>query len=314
MVFLPWARSSRSWAGAPPRVESFRRGVAAIDTAGYWTMTLTSCLTEAARRFGSAPAYVAENGLVLSYDELHRVSNEVAAGLAGQGVGEGDVVALIRPTPREYIVCYLAAAKLGAIATGVNTRLTDVEQDAVLGVAQPLLVLREADVEPASTVDALLAWWRVAGGVPPPLPDDPDRPVALVFTPGTTGLPKGVLFCNRQIDAVTAIDVGDRWGGGPRGLASTSLAPLGPMTKLAGNLRGGGTSYLMRRWSAEAALRAVAEHGVNFLGGIPTQVALMIEQPSFDDVDLSSLQAIVIGGGPGTPVLVRSGRLPVWLA
>src|SRR5207248_11295685 len=36
IVFLPWARSSRSWAGAPPRVESFRRGVAGIDTAGYW--------------------------------------------------------------------------------------------------------------------------------------------------------------------------------------------------------------------------------------------------------------------------------------
>ena len=77
------------------------------------------------------------------------------------------------------------------------------------------------------------------------LQEDPDRAVALVFTSGTTGLPKGVVFCNRQLDAVTAIDVGDRWGGGPRGLASTSLAHLGPMTKLAGNLRGGGTSYLI---------------------------------------------------------------------
>jgi acyl-CoA synthetase (AMP-forming)/AMP-acid ligase II len=271
-------------------------------------MTLTSCLEEAARRFGDAPAHVAENGLVLSYADLDRVSDEVAVGLGRRGVGEGDVLALALPTIPEYIVLYLAAAKVGAITAGVNTRLSSVEQEAVLGVAQPALVLREADVEPASTVDGLLGPWRVPGESPPALHDDPDRPVALVFTSGTTGLPKGVLFCNRQLDAVTAIDVGDRWGGGPRGLASTSLAHLGPMTKLAGNLRGGGTTFLMRRWSAEAALRAVAERGVNFLGGIPTQIALMLEHPSLASTDLSSLQAIVIGGGPATPALVRAAR------
>jgi acyl-CoA synthetase (AMP-forming)/AMP-acid ligase II len=271
-------------------------------------MTLTSCLDEAARRFGGAPAYVAENGLVLSYAELARIADEVAVGLARRGVRAGDVVALALPTIPEYFVCYLAAAKLGAITAGVNTRLSEVEQQAVLDVAKPVFVLREADVDPASSVDDLLPDLRVQGSAPPALGDDADRPVALVFTSGTTGMPKGVLFCNRQIDAVTAIDVGDRWGGGPRGLASTSLAHLGPMTKLAGNLRGGGTTYLMRRWSAGAALQAVAEHGVNFLGGIPTQIALMLEHPSLGATDLSSLRAIVIGGGPATPALVRAAR------
>jgi len=271
-------------------------------------MTLTSCLAESARRFGDAPAYAAENGLVLSYAELARLSDEVAVGLSGRGVSEGDVLALALPTIAEYFVCYLAAAKVGAITAGVNTRLSTVEQQAVLDVAKPALVLRESDVGSASTADEMLADWRVRGASPAELTDDPDRPVALVFTSGTTGLPKGVLFCNRQLDAVTTIDVGDRWGGGPRGLASTSLAHLGPMTKLSGNLRGGGTTYLMRRWSADAALRAVAEHGVNFLGGIPTQVALMLEHPSFDEFDLSSVQAIVIGGGPATPALVRTAR------
>jgi acyl-CoA synthetase (AMP-forming)/AMP-acid ligase II len=80
------------------------------------------------------------------------------------------------------------------------------------------------------------------------------------------------------------------------------------MTKLAGNLRGGGTTYLLRRWSAEAALQAVAEHGVSFLGGIPTQIALMLEHPALASTDLSSVQAIVIGGGPATPALVRAAR------
>ncbi|MBV8560944.1 MAG: AMP-binding protein, partial [Acidimicrobiia bacterium] len=271
-------------------------------------MTLASCLGEAARRFGETPVYVAENGLVLSYTELDRLSDEMAVGLARRGVKEGDVVALVLPTIPEYFVCYLAAAKVGAITAGVNTRLSEVEQQAVLDVAEPSLVLREADVVPAATVDGVLAGWRVPGSSPEPLAHDPDHPVALVFTSGTTGLPKGVLSCNRQLDAVTAIDVGDRWGGGPRGLASTSLAHLGPMTKLAGNLRGGGTTYLMRRWSAGAALRAVSEHGVSFLGGIPIQIALMLEHPALESTDLSSLQAIVVGGGPATPALVRAAR------
>lgn len=271
-------------------------------------MTLTSCLAEAARRFGDAPVYVAENGLVLSYEELNRVSGEVAAGLARRGLGAGDVLALALPTIPEYFVCYLAAARLGAVTAGVNTRLSSVEQDAVLGVAKPALVLREDDTGAASTVDELLGDWRTAGPPPDAPTEDAERPVALVFTSGTTGLPKGVQFCNRQLDAVTAIDVGDRWGGGPQALASTSLAHLGPMTKLQGNLRGGGTTYLMRKWSAEAALRAVADHGVNFLGGIPTQVALMLEHPTFGSTDLSSAQAIVIGGGPATPALVRAAR------
>jgi acyl-CoA synthetase (AMP-forming)/AMP-acid ligase II len=271
-------------------------------------MTLTSCLSEAARRFGDTPAYVAENGLAVSYADLDRLSDEVAVGLARRGVGLEDVVALALPTIPEYFVAYLAAAKLGAITAGVNARLSAPEQERVLDVAQPKLVLSAPEVEAAEHVDGMLADLRVGGAVPSPLGDDPDRPVALVFTSGTTGAPKGVLFCNRQLDAVTAIDVGDRWGGGPRGMASTSLAHLGPMTKLAGNLRGGGTTFLMRRWSAGAALSAVASHRVSFLGGIPTQIALMLEHPSFADADLSSVQAIVIGGGPATPSLVRAAR------
>src|SRR5438105_1418089 len=271
-------------------------------------MTLTSCLTEAARRFGTAPALAAENGLMLSYADVDRLSDEVAVGMRRRGVGAGDVVALVLPTIPEYTVAYLAAAKAGAITAGVNTRLSEAEQEGVLRVAEPKLVLSSSDVEPAETLDALLADLRVRGEAPPRIDDDPDRPVALVFTSGTTGAPKGALFCNRQLDAVTAIDVGDRWGGGPRGLASTSLAHLGPMTKLAGNLRGGGTTFYMRRWSAAAALQAVAERGVSVLGGIPTQVALMLRVDGFEGYDLSTLGAIVIGGGAATPSLVREAR------
>lgn len=279
---------------------------------------LGAILEEAARRFGDRPAYLSEEGLVLTYRDLDRLSDEVAAGLRAQGVGEGDVVALALPTVPEYPVAYLAAAKVGAITAGVNSRLAPPERAGVLAVARPRLVIATAELavegfetvvaEPAGDVEGILAGLRRRGEVPPALPDDPDRPVAIVFTSGTTGAPKGALFCNRQLAFITSVDVGDRWGGGGVGLAGTSLAHLGFMTKLPGFLRQGSTSYLVRRWRAAEALRLTAEHRMTTVAGIPTQVALMLRVPDFDRYDLSCVRAIVIGGGPATPSLVREAR------
>ena len=84
----------------------------------------------------------------------------------------------------------------------------------------------------------------------PPLDDDPDRPVAIVFTSGTTGPPKGAVFANRQLDFITTIDTGGKWDSGGAALAGNSFASLGPMTKLPGNLMRGGTTYLVDRWHA----------------------------------------------------------------
>ena len=281
-------------------------------------MTLPDLTRQAAQRFGDAPAIVAEDGWTMSYADLDCVSDEVAAGLSRRGIAEGAVIALALPTMPEYLVAYLAVAKLGAITTGVNARLSAPEREAVLGIADPALVLATAElapaggdvfeVAPASSVDSLLAELRRRGEGPAPLPHNEDRPVTIVFTSGTTGTPKGALFCNRQLAAVMAIDVGDRWGGGGRSLAGTSLAHLGPMTKLPGSLRLGGTMYLTRRWRADDALRRVQEDRLTSFGGIPTQLALMLASPDFDRYDLTSIQAIVMGGGPATPALVREVR------
>jgi len=283
---------------------------------------LGELIGEAARRFGGSPAFVAAEGWVVSYDDLDRLSDEVAAGLRRRGVAADDVVALVLPAIPEYVVAYLAAAKVGAITAGVNARLSPPERAGVLDVAAPRLVLATAElapvgpaagdvveVSPAVRADDVLAGLRTRGEVAPVIPDDPERPVAIIFTSGTTGAPRGAWFCNRQLAAVTAIDVGDRWGpGGARALAGTSFAHLGPMTKLAGNLRQGGATFLTRRWRADEALRLTAEHHMTGIGGIPTQLALMLRVPDFERYDLSSVRAIVIGGGPATPALVREAR------
>jgi len=279
---------------------------------------LAATIREAAARFGDAPAYVAEAGWPLSYAFLDRCSDEVAIGFARHGVREGAVVALVLPPGPEYLVCYLAAAKCGAITAGVNDRLTVAERDAVIERAAPALVvaapgcsptdLGAIEIELATHASDLLRSLRAGGDAPAPLAPDPERPVAIVFTSGTTGLPKGATYCNRQLEFITRTDVGEGWGGGTRGLTGTSFAHLGFMTKLAGNLRRGGTQFIMTRWTARGALELVERERMTTVAGVPTQLALMLRQPDFDRFDLASVELIVVGGGPLTPGLATEAR------
>jgi acyl-CoA synthetase (AMP-forming)/AMP-acid ligase II len=171
----------------------------------------------------------------------------------------------------------------------VNPRLTAAEQAELLGLVEPAAVLRdEAEVE------AL----RMAGAAPAPLPDDPDRLVAIVFTSGTTGVPKGAMFTNRQLEAITRADAGPAWGGGGPSLGSTSLAHIGFMTKFQWHVQKGGTTYLQQRWSADEALRLISEHRMANLGGVPTQLALILRSPRLGDYDLSCVRSVVLGAGP----------------
>jgi acyl-CoA synthetase (AMP-forming)/AMP-acid ligase II len=283
---------------------------------------LASTVREAGRRFGDRPAFVADAGWPLSYADLDRLSDEAAGGLIALGVGPGDVVALALPSTPEYAVAYAAVAKAGAIAAGINPRSTAAERAAVLEVAAPALVLATAELapsEPGMTVelvhlanratDVLDDLRRRADGLTVPvLADDPDRLVAIVFTSGTTGTPKGAVFGERELAAVTAADVGDRWDGGGPMLSGTQFAHVGFMTKLPWYLRLGTTTHLLDRWRAADVLRLIADEHMASIGGVAPQLALLLRQPDFDDHDLSAVKTIVMGGALSPPALVREAR------
>src|SRR5439155_11180962 len=66
--------------------------------------------------------------------------------------------------------------------------------------------------------------------------------------------------------------------------------------------------HMLRRWRAADALELFARERIPLVGGVPAQIALMLREPSFEDHDLSHVRAIVAGGGPSSPSLVREAR------
>jgi acyl-CoA synthetase (AMP-forming)/AMP-acid ligase II len=257
----------------------------------------------------------------LSYRDLHRVSDDVADGLASRGIGPGDVVALSVPSSPDYLVSYVAVAKAGATTVGVNPRLPADQRCAVLTVAAPSLVIGTADlmegvpagvlaeeVGLAASADEILTTLRRAHRPQARPPADDGRPVAIVFTSGTTGTPKGAVFTGRQLRAIAQIDAGSRRDGGGPMLASTELVHVGVMTKLPWYLRTGATLHLLRRWRAADALRVISRESMTSIGAIAPQVALLLRQPDFDSYDLRAVRTIVAGGAPSPPTLVLEAR------
>jgi acyl-CoA synthetase (AMP-forming)/AMP-acid ligase II len=261
-------------------------------------VTLAETIRAAAARFGPRAALVDPDGARTSYADLDARSDEVAAGLLAVGIAPGDVVLLRLPSDSAYVVACAAVAKVGAIAAGVNPRLAPPEQSAVRRVAGGAL-----EIESVDQVEALRR-----GGTVPPLEDDPERPVALVFTSGTTGEPKGALFRERQLAAVTRIDVADAWGDPSAAatpmLAATQFAHVGFTTKLPWYLRLGTTTHILERWRAADVLECIVEHRIPTLGGVAPQMALLLRE-DLESYDLSCVQTIVMGGAASPPAMVR---------
>jgi acyl-CoA synthetase (AMP-forming)/AMP-acid ligase II len=212
-------------------------------------------------------------------------------------------VALTLPSTTAYVVAYIGAAKAGAVTAGINPRLTEPERRACLDVVDPAVVLSSADEVARLVADG-------DGRDRPELPPDPDRPVVVVFTSGTTGLPRGATFANRQLAAITHIDVADRWGDGTTVpmLAGTQFAHIGFTTKLPWYLRLGSTTHLLARWRAADVLDLAERVRLPMLGGVSAQIALLLRDPRFDERDLSSVRQLVVGGGPSSPALVEEAR------
>lgn len=278
--------------------------------------TVVSVLRDAAKVNGDVeavvePAHGASPRRSVTFGEWDRAADGIAGWMARQGVQKGDVVCLLLPSCIDYALLYAAALRLGAITSGINPRLGRAEVQSVFDRTAPALIV----YDPAVTDAPDGAEWNVAeravavdnreGNAPRTIPSLTRRdPVAVVWTSGTTGLPKGALFDHANLAAVArGTDVLSH--AGDRRLSPLPFAHVGYMTRAWDEIANGVTTVITPTpWRAEEAVRILAEEAITVAQGVPTQWALMLGCAEIDTLDLGALRVAGTGAARMAPAQV----------
>ncbi|HEV3281231.1 MAG TPA: class I adenylate-forming enzyme family protein [Acidimicrobiales bacterium] len=271
--------------------------------------TVTDVLRTAAAVNGDAEAHVEPRTAGsarqrMTFAEWDRAADGVAGLLARQGAGRGSVVCLMLPSSIDYMVCYAGAARLGAVTSGINLRLGGPEVTSILGRTRPAVtVVEDGAPRPVGPLGAELERSEVraaAGGPPPtrwPTLSSTD-PVAVVWTSGTTGRPKGAVFDHRCLAAVAAgTDVLSEPG--DRRLSPLPFAHVGSMTRVWDEIASGVTTVITPTpWRAAEAIAILVEERITVAQGVPTQWALILSHPGLVGATFTPLR--IVGTGAST--------------
>jgi acyl-CoA synthetase (AMP-forming)/AMP-acid ligase II len=281
--------------------------------------TLTEVLRAAARVNADVEAYVepasGEHGRrALTFSGWDRAADGVAGLLATHGVSPGTVVCLLLPSSIDYMVVYAAAVRLGAITSGINLRLGAAEMASIIERTRPAVtVIDDGGVLPPGPTGAVLTRSDCASastGAPPsvrPIVHASD-PVAVVWTSGTTGLPKGAVFDHDSLRAVaTGTDVLSE--AGDRRLSPLPFAHVGSMTRVWDEAANGITTVITPTpWRASDAVAVMAAERITVAQGVPTQWALVLARPELASADLSTLRIAGTGASRVPAELVADMR------
>jgi acyl-CoA synthetase (AMP-forming)/AMP-acid ligase II len=263
------------------------------------------------------------DGRCISYGELAAAVRRCAAGLAARGVAGGEYVAVVDGGSLLSIATLLGAARIGAAAALMNPALTPSELRGLLknaGCAEVAVAgesyvdrLREAG---ATTVLADADLLGDDQAPPGPLgPADPvdqghdvgDRDALILFTSGTTGLPKAIGITNRQLSMrIRGMAAPFRADARPSvGMMCVPFFHVGGALGMLGSLYSGNTSVVQKRFDAGEWLRLVPAHRVSATFLVPTMLQRILDHPEFPGADLTSLVAIAYGAAAAPIALVR---------
>jgi acyl-CoA synthetase (AMP-forming)/AMP-acid ligase II len=226
-----------------------------------------------------------------------------AAEMVAAGVQPGDVVAITLPSGIDYAVAHHAAVRAGAVATGINPRLGPTERRHILDACAPALVIDEAPGD----IDAMAATGDPLRRL---VHRDAADPVAIVWTGGTTGLPKGVVFDHLCLSTMAA-GAAPLSTMGDRRLSPLPFSHVGTMTRTWDEWSHLITTVVTPTpWSPAATAALLVNEHITVCQGVPTQYALLcdhLERSHIGPAELSGLRLAGIGGARIPPELV--GRI-----
>ncbi len=295
------------------------RAVRAIVGLHRFGPTLAAGYLGAAARYPDAPALIDERG-TLTFDAVDRRTNALARGLAGHGLAEGDVVALMCRNHRGFVEATVACSKLGLHAVFLNTGFAGPQVAEVAAREQVAGIIYDeefaeviAGARSGSRSLACFVAWQddarrhgdtsldelIAGRVDTPLPPPQQPGRAVILTSGTTGTPKGANRPNpSSLTPVAAI-----LSAIPLRARQTTLiaAPLFHAWGYAHMLLStslSATLVLRRRFDPEDTARAIAAHRADALIVVPVMLQRILEcgPERLRAHDTSSLSVIAASG------------------
>ena len=291
-------------------------------------VSLTDFIFSSIDNFKTRQALVdGPSGRSLSYAEFGDAVRRVAASLAKRGFKKGDVCAIFSTNCPEYAVLFHAVAMLGGINTTLNPLYTGEEAafqlndaGAKLLVAAPQVIEKARDAAGLSKIEELFVFGEAEGATPfaslldsdgdvPSVEIDPKNDlVALPYSSGTTGLPKGVMLTHynlianmRQMDGLEYFHQDD---------ILLCVLPLfhiyGLVVVLNMGLHLGTTIVMMPRFDLEQFLSLIQKYRVTLSHIVPPIVLKLAKDPVVDNYDLSSLKMIFSGAAPLGPDLTSA--------
>ncbi len=259
------------------------------------------------------------SGRVVSYGQLEESVARMAGGLAAHGFDQGDVFAIMAPNLPEYATAFHGVATLGGINTTINPTYTAEEIDFQLRdsgarylLTIPMFMEQASKAAAAAGAEEIFVLGEAPGATPfaSLLESEPyvgyaevdpsEDLVALPYSSGTTGLPKGVMLTHRNLAANLAqgehaLDMDD-------GEVIIAVLPFfhiyGMQVLMNGVLYNGGTAVTMPRFDLEEFLRIIQEHQVTRAYVVPPIVLAMAKHPLVDQYDMSSLRSVFSGAAP----------------
>ncbi len=266
---------------------------------------------------------------LLTFSRWESTSNRLARGLVAAGVSPGDRVGLHLENEHldRWVISYAAIHKAGAVAVPTNTRLTARELAIIVAHAEPVAVissnrlrptldgaLAQADIEPLRLlVDAADhdSWCSTLS----PDGDTFQVPVGdgdladILYTSGTTGLPKGVAVRHRNTHLIA--NGRPQWNG-DSWIHCSPLSTFAGISFVYNPMKMGMRGLYLPRFDPDPWLDAVEQWRPTMAFLVPAMVQLLLAHERFERADLSSLTLLSIGSAPLAPSLHRrvAERLP----